>query len=56
MVTREVSDGIDVLRRACGGHGFMTGSRLPQLWGLATAAQTYEGENTVLLLQVYKVL
>ena len=30
----------------------MTGSNLPRVWGLATASRTYEGENTVLLLQV----
>lgn len=52
LVTQEVADTIDVLRRACGGHGFMSSSNLPRLWGLATAACTYEGENTVLQLQV----
>ena len=52
LVTQEVSDTIDVLRRSCGGHGFMSSSNLPRLWGLVTASCTYEGENTVLQLQV----
>ena len=52
LVTQEVAEAIDVLRRACGGHGFMASSNLPRLWGLVTAACTYEGENTVLQLQV----
>ena len=30
----------------------MSSSNLPRLWGLVTAACTYEGENTVLQLQV----
>ena len=52
LVTQEVAETIDVLRRACGGHGFMSSSNLPRLWGLVTASCTYEGENTVLQLQV----
>ena len=55
LVTQEVAEAIDVLRRACGGHGFMASSNLPRLWGLVTAACTYEGENTVLQLQVNTV-
>ena len=52
LFTQEVADSIDTLRRACGGHGFMSCSNLPRLFGLATAACTYEGENTVMQLQV----
>ena len=52
FITQEVANSIDTLRRACGGHGFMSCSNLPRLFGLATAACTYEGENTVLQLQV----
>jgi acyl-CoA oxidase len=42
---------IERLRQACGGHGFMMSSNFPQMYGVTTAACTYEGENTVLLLQ-----
>eukprot|EP00095_Tigriopus_kingsejongensis_P009257 maker-scaffold922_size80897-snap-gene-0.22 protein:Tk09257 transcript:maker-scaffold922_size80897-snap-gene-0.22-mRNA-1 annotation:"probable peroxisomal acyl-coenzyme a oxidase 1" len=56
LITQECSDGIDILRRACGGHGFMCSSNLPRLWGLVTASCTYEGENTVLHLQVARFL
>ncbi len=52
LVTAEAAEQVDVVRRACGGHGFMASSNLPRLWGLITAACTYEGENTVMLLQV----
>ena len=52
FITQEVANSIDTLRRSCGGHGFMSCSNLPRLFGMATAACTYEGENTVLQLQV----
>ena len=52
LITEEVASSIDTLRRACGGHGYMSCSNLPRLFGLATAACTYEGENTVMQLQV----
>ncbi|CAG4986312.1 unnamed protein product [Parnassius apollo] len=47
---------IERCRLACGGHGYMLSSNLPQMYGLATAACTYEGENTVLLLQAARAL
>ncbi|XP_052748855.1 probable peroxisomal acyl-coenzyme A oxidase 1 [Galleria mellonella] len=43
-------------RLACGGHGYMLSSNLPQTYGLVTPASTFEGENTVLLLQVARSL
>ena len=52
LVSQEVTESIDVLRRSCGGHGYMTCSNFPRLFGMATATMTYEGENTVLQLQV----
>ena len=52
LVTQESADAIDLVRRSCGGHGFMCSSNLPRLWGLVTASCTYEGENTVMQLQV----
>lgn len=54
--TTDASLGIEICRLACGGHGYMTSSRFPQTYGLATAAMTYEGENTVLLLQTARYL
>uniref|UniRef100_A0A2A4IZR4 Acyl-coenzyme A oxidase n=1 Tax=Heliothis virescens TaxID=7102 RepID=A0A2A4IZR4_HELVI len=43
-------------RMSCGGHGYMLSSNLPQIYGLVTAAVTYEGENTVLMLQTARSL
>ncbi|KAJ8983313.1 hypothetical protein NQ317_010851 [Molorchus minor] len=48
--------GVETLRLACGGHGYMTSSNLPTTYGLVTAMCTYEGENTVLLLQTARFL
>ncbi|XP_013149592.1 PREDICTED: probable peroxisomal acyl-coenzyme A oxidase 1 [Papilio polytes] len=47
---------IEKCRLACGGHGYMLSANLAQTYGLATAAYTYEGENTVLLLQAARSL
>jgi acyl-CoA oxidase len=43
--------GVTTCRLACGGHGYMNCSNLPNIYALITATETYEGENTVLLLQ-----
>lgn len=48
--------GIETARLACGGHGYMKSSSFPQGYSLATAAITYEGENTVLFLQTARYL
>lgn len=42
---------VTTCRLACGGHGYMNCSNLPTIYALTTATETYEGENTVLLLQ-----
>ncbi|XP_047520371.1 probable peroxisomal acyl-coenzyme A oxidase 1 [Pieris napi] len=47
---------VERCRMSCGGHGYMLSSNLPQLYSLSTAACTYEGENTVLLLQTARAL
>lgn len=52
----EVSAGVEKLRQACGGHGFLNASNLGSLFNNLTAACTYEGENSVLYLQVGKIL
>ncbi|XP_037083032.1 probable peroxisomal acyl-coenzyme A oxidase 1 isoform X2 [Pollicipes pollicipes] len=56
LVTRDCSAAIEALRLACGGHGYMESSRFPALYAYATAGVTYEGENTVLLLQTARYL
>lgn len=48
--------GVETLRLSCGGHGYMIASNLPSTYGLVTAMSTYEGENTVLLLQTARFL
>ncbi|XP_053381780.1 peroxisomal acyl-coenzyme A oxidase 1-like [Mercenaria mercenaria] len=50
------SNGIDKLRRACGGHGYSHASGLPKIWTYITPACTYEGENTVMYLQCARYL
>ncbi|XP_068158612.1 acyl-coenzyme A oxidase 1 [Drosophila tropicalis] len=56
VATQEASEGIDILRKACGGHGYMASANFDSIYGLATAAYTYEGEYTVLLLQTSRFL
>uniref|UniRef100_A0A1I8NUH3 Acyl-coenzyme A oxidase n=1 Tax=Stomoxys calcitrans TaxID=35570 RepID=A0A1I8NUH3_STOCA len=48
--------GIERLRQSCGGHGYLLAANLGNLFATATAACTYEGENSVLYLQVGKIL
>ncbi|XP_075992747.1 acyl-coenzyme A oxidase 1-like [Anticarsia gemmatalis] len=43
-------------RLACGGHGYMHSSNLPLTYALTSASCTYEGDNTVLLLQTARFL
>lgn len=54
--TSDAARGIEECRKACGGHGYMTCSSFPTSYGMATAAETYEGENTVLYLQTSRFL
>lgn len=56
LCTSETANFVDVLRRSCGGHGFMQASNFPRLFAMVTASETYEGENTVLWLQVARYL
>ncbi|XP_042535804.1 peroxisomal acyl-coenzyme A oxidase 2 [Dipodomys spectabilis] len=50
------TQGAEQCRRACGGHGYSKMSGLPTLVTEVTASCTYEGENTVLYLQVARFL
>lgn len=56
VCTADSAAGVEQLRQACGGHGYMECSNLPSTYGMVTAACTYEGENTVLLLQTARYL
>ncbi|ELT92563.1 hypothetical protein CAPTEDRAFT_167362 [Capitella teleta] len=48
--------GIEQCRLACGGHGFSQASGLPKIYTTMTAGCTYEGENSVLYLQMARYL
>ncbi|XP_061385814.1 probable peroxisomal acyl-coenzyme A oxidase 1 isoform X2 [Danaus plexippus] len=54
--TSDAAQCVERCRLACGGHGYMLSSNLPLTYGLVTAACTYEGENTVMLLQTARFL
>ncbi|KAF4526151.1 hypothetical protein B566_EDAN008186 [Ephemera danica] len=56
VCSADAAHAVETVRLACGGHGYMTCSNLPTTYGLVTAASTYEGENTVLLLQTARAL
>ncbi|XP_071134383.1 peroxisomal acyl-coenzyme A oxidase 1-like [Mytilus edulis] len=50
------SAGIEVCRICCGGHGYSHASGLPKIYVCAVPGCTYEGENTVMMLQVARYL
>ncbi|XP_021378180.1 peroxisomal acyl-coenzyme A oxidase 1-like [Mizuhopecten yessoensis] len=52
----ECSLGIEVCRMACGGHGYSHASGLPKIYVDLTPGCTYEGENTVMMLQTARYL
>ncbi|XP_050017066.1 peroxisomal acyl-coenzyme A oxidase 2 isoform X2 [Alexandromys fortis] len=56
MISDFCTQGAEICRRACGGHGYSKLSGLPTLVTQVTASCTYEGENTVLYLQVARFL
>lgn len=56
VCTDEATEAVEVCRRACGGHGYLASSGFVDIYKMVTAAQTYEGENTVLLLQTARFL
>uniref|UniRef100_A0A671YJR2 Acyl-coenzyme A oxidase n=1 Tax=Sparus aurata TaxID=8175 RepID=A0A671YJR2_SPAAU len=47
---------IEVCRMSCGGHGYSRSSGLPDLYVNFTPTCTYEGENTVMMLQTARYL
>ncbi|XP_010746626.2 peroxisomal acyl-coenzyme A oxidase 1 isoform X2 [Larimichthys crocea] len=48
--------GIEVCRMSCGGHGYSRSSGLPDIYVEFTPTCTYEGENTVMMLQTARYL
>ncbi|KAI8034814.1 probable peroxisomal acyl-coenzyme A oxidase 1 [Drosophila gunungcola] len=56
VATDEATEGVELLRKSCGGHGFLSSANFDSIHGLTAAAYTYEGEYTVLLLQTARFL
>ncbi|XP_067353702.1 peroxisomal acyl-coenzyme A oxidase 1 isoform X1 [Channa argus] len=56
FTTWAVNGGIEVCRMSCGGHGYSRSSALPDLYVEFTPTCTYEGENTVMMLQTARYL
>ena len=56
LTTGVTSDGIEVCRKCCGGHGYSRFSGLIDLYGNYVPACTYEGDNTIMLLQTAREL
>ena len=54
--TRLASDGIEELRRACGGHGFSTFSGLDEIYGNSMVSFTGEGECYMIVQQTTRWL
>nr|XP_027226501.1 peroxisomal acyl-coenzyme A oxidase 1-like [Penaeus vannamei] len=52
----DATEGVEICRLSCGGHGYLKSSSLPRIYSATTCAITYEGENTVLWLQVARYL
>lgn len=56
ILTSDAVKGVEILRLACGGHGYADYSSMPALYCNNVSMCTYDGENTVLLLQTAKYL
>ncbi|XP_034059323.1 peroxisomal acyl-coenzyme A oxidase 1 isoform X2 [Gymnodraco acuticeps] len=56
FTTWTTNAGIEVCRMSCGGHGYSRSSALPDIYVEFTPACTYEGENTVMMLQTARHL
>jgi acyl-CoA oxidase len=56
FTTTVTADGIEDCRKACGGHGFLQCSGLPELLTTYLQNPTVEGDNQMLPQQVVKVL
>lgn len=56
VCTNEAAQAVEICRLSCGGHGYLNSAGFQDIYGMVTAAQTYEGENTVLFLQTARYL
>lgn len=56
VCTNEVAEAVQICRLACGGHGYLNSSGFNNIYGCVVAAQHYEGDNTVVLLQTARFL
>ncbi|XP_067115839.1 peroxisomal acyl-coenzyme A oxidase 1 isoform X1 [Osmerus mordax] len=56
FTTWTANAGIEVCRMSCGGHGYSRSSGLPDIYVTFTPTCTYEGENTVMMLQTARYL
>ncbi|XP_074871002.1 peroxisomal acyl-coenzyme A oxidase 1 isoform X2 [Carettochelys insculpta] len=56
FTTWTANAGIEECRMACGGHGYSCCSGLPDIYVTFTPSCTYEGENTVMMLQTARFL
>ena len=56
IFTSDSMTGIEGLRRACGGHGFLMYSGIPGLLFEGSPSVTFEGENSIMLLQTARFI
>lgn len=56
FTTWTANAGIEECRLACGGHGYSHCSGIPNIYVTFTPACTFEGENTVMMLQTARFL
>jgi len=56
LITSRATNGIEICRLACGGHGYSLASNLSVLYTNSVSAVTAEGEATILLLQAARYL
>jgi acyl-CoA oxidase len=51
-VSQNVVDGTEILRRACGGHGFMDAAGIGRIFARELPSVTYEGKSISLLFNL----
>ncbi|KAL7046205.1 hypothetical protein ACKWTF_002509 [Chironomus riparius] len=56
VCTNEAAQAVEICRLSTGGHGYLNSAGFQDIYGMVTAAQTYEGENTVMFLQTARYL